>query len=94
MFGSFATGVARPDSDIDILVICSEKKTAKTLNDELEKVEDLVVKKFGNKLAPIIIREKEFRSRFAKRDKLVRNIAHEGKVIFGASITDLVRYDS
>lgn len=90
MFGSFATSRAKPNSDIDIMVIASHKKDIPILKEGLDETEIEITTGFGNHLAPIIMDAMEFKKRFRNRDKLVRNIAKEGKVLSGASINDLI----
>ena len=90
MFGSFASGNAGPDSDIVILIIASRKKDISLLKEALEKAEIEITIGFGNHLAPLIMEEAEFKKRFKVNDKLIRNIAREGKVLFGDSINDLI----
>lgn len=93
LFGSFASGRERPDSDIDVLIVASKKKDIPLLEEGLEKAEISISIGFGNRLAPIVMDEMEFKKRFKNKDKLVRNVAKEGKVIFGASINDLITSD-
>lgn len=93
LFGSFATGQARPDSDFDLLVIASGKKDIPRLKEGLEKAEISITAGFGNHLAPIVMEKKEFKMRFKRKDPLIRNIAKEGKVLFGESINSLITYN-
>lgn len=90
LFGSFASGLAKPDSDIDILIVASQKKDIPLFKEGLEKAETEVTTGFGNHLAPIVMDATEFRKKFKNRDKLIRNIAKEGKVLFGDAINDLI----
>lgn len=93
LFGSFASGRARPNSDIDILVIASKKRDIPVLEECLKKAEISITIGFGNHLAPIVMDEAEFKKRFKNKDKLIMNIVREGKVIFGESMNDLVKAD-
>lgn len=93
LFGSFALDRARPDSDFDILVVAREKKDIPVIEDSLKRAEISVTIGFGNHLAPIIMGGKEFKTRFKNKDKLVMNIAKEGKPILGDSINDLIKSD-
>jgi len=93
LFGSFASGRARPDSDIDILVVASRKKDIPSLEGGLRRAEISITAGFGNHLAPIVMAGAEFKKRFKAKDKFVTNIAHEGKVLFGDSINDLIQSD-
>ena len=93
LFGSFASGRARPDSDIDVLIIASQKKNIPLFKKGLEKAEIEITMGFGNHLAPIVMAAGEFKKKFRDKDKLIRNIAKEGKVLFGDSINDLITAD-
>lgn len=90
LFGSFASGQARPDSDIDILIVALRKKDIPLFKGGLEKAEIEITIGFGNHLAPIVMEEAEFKRKFKNKDKLIRDIAKSGKVLFGDSINDLI----
>ncbi len=90
LFGSFATDRARPDSDIDVLVISSRQNTVKSLEMALAKAETSITIGFGNHLAPIVMDEAEFREKFRKGNKFIRSVVKNGKVLFGMSINELI----
>lgn len=92
LFGSFATGKARPDSDIDLLVIAAHKKDFPLLQEGLKTAEAHVTTGFGNHLAPLLMDEAEFKKRFKNRDQLIRTIVREGKMIIGDSINELLAH--
>jgi uncharacterized protein len=80
LFGSYATGISTPDSDVDILVILpfqgkSVAKSAEILN----------------KLDPrfpidLLVRTPEqVRDRMEKGDFFIQEILHKGKVLYEAS---------
>lgn len=93
LFGSFASGNARPDSDIDVLVIVSQKKDIPLFKKRLEEAEIHITTGFGNHLSPIVMEEQEFRRKFRQKDKLIQNIVKKGKVLFGESVNDLIARD-
>lgn len=93
LFGSFATSRARPDSDIDLLIIAAKKGDVRGLEKGLRKSEISVTIGFGNHLAPILMDAAEFKARFKKGERFARDIARDGKVISGESINDLVKPD-
>ena len=64
LFGSFASGRAKPDSDIDVLIVASQKKDIPLFKEGLEKAETKITTGFGNHLATIVMDETEFRKRF------------------------------
>lgn len=93
LFGSFASGSARPDSDIDLLIIASQKKHIPLFKKGLEKAEIEITIGFGNHLAPMVMDETEFKRKFKENDQLIRNVVKDGKVLSGDSINDLIATD-
>lgn len=93
LFGSFASGRAKPRSDIDVLIISEKKEDTPLFKESLDLAEAEITIGFGNHLAPIVMDKAEFRKRFKNKDKLIRNIAKEGKILFGDSISDLIIHD-
>lgn len=93
LFGSFATGKARPDSDIDMLVIASKKQDIPPLKNKLERAEIEITIGFGNHLAPIVMQEAEFKNKFRVRDEFIRNVVKNGKVLMGESMNNLIACD-
>lgn len=51
VFGSIAKRTARPDSDIDLLVIIPNQVDLRRAKQEIGKKEEMVVRTFGNRLA-------------------------------------------
>jgi len=93
LFGSFASGEARPDSDIDVLIVASRKEDVGALDESLKRAEVGITAGFGNRLAPIVMHEAEFKKRFKRKDKFVLNIARQGSVIFGKTINEIISSD-
>lgn len=93
LFGSFASDRARPDSDIDILIIAHNKKDIPLIEESLKRAEISITTGFGNHLAPIVMDGKKFKAGFKNKDKFVMNIAKEGKPILGDIINDLIKSD-
>lgn len=91
LFGSFASNRARPDSDIDLLVITPKNGDSGAFREGLAKAEASITIGFGNHLAPILMGETEFKAKFKKREKFVVNVVREGKVLYGASINELIQ---
>lgn len=91
LFGSFASDRARPDSDIDVMIVASKKKDIPFLEEGLRRAEVDMTADFGNHLAPLVMDETEFRRRFKKRDSLVTTIVRAGKVIWGESVNDIIQ---
>jgi len=91
LFGSFASGTAESDSDIDLLVVAREKKDIPLLSRRLEKVEISITAGFGNHLAAIVMDALEFKRKYRNGDRFIRNITKEATVLFGDSMNDLIQ---
>ncbi len=84
LFGSVARHVERPDSDLDVLVLV---KTA----DEKERVEKLlldvslpILDLFSNRLAPIVLTERQFKEKKEAGMALLDEIKTDGIILFEA----------
>jgi len=78
IFGSMATGTARPDSDIDLLLIGDI--SLRELVPELRGLESRV----GREVNPVTMRAEEFRSRLHDDEPFIRRVIGEPKVfLFG-----------
>ena len=59
LYGSIAKNLEKSDSDIDIFILVKDAKAKERLEPSIEKLSDLCFKKYGNRLAPYILTEKE-----------------------------------
>lgn len=75
LFGSVARGDAKPSSDIDLLVVTSEKDAEEKIAMNMIKLQE----KAGRKLQTIIKTEKELKH---ASPALLQNISHHGKLIY------------
>jgi predicted nucleotidyltransferase len=89
LFGSFASNKALPDSDIDIAVIYPDSKNNSLIADELAEAEKEITRQFGNRLAAIPIKAREFRKGLKKRDKFITEVIKTGRSAYGKSIAEL-----
>ncbi|MEM2925720.1 MAG: nucleotidyltransferase domain-containing protein [Methanocellales archaeon] len=82
LFGSHARGTAKPESDIDLLIL------TKTLSEELERriVEHCSKEssEIGRKIMPTIMSIKEFKSKLKENDPFALNIKKEGVILYGS----------
>ncbi|MFH0887381.1 MAG: nucleotidyltransferase domain-containing protein [bacterium] len=90
IFGSIASGQERANSDIDVLIIA--KNTANI--GKIETIADALSMKFsriyGNFLSSIIIKEKDFKNRYLRGDKFIKNIIDGENVISGKYFLELI----
>lgn len=79
LFGSVAKGNERGDSDIDLFIIVRTEKDKETLELSLEKLSVDCLDMFGNRLAPYILSEKEWK---AKKSLAVVQEAEKGMLLY------------
>ena len=63
LFGSIAKNEEGPDSDIDIFILVKNKETAQLLEESIEKLSIYCLEKYGNRLSPYVLTEREFQQR-------------------------------
>lgn len=76
LFGSYATGEATEDSDVDILIIAhTYERLFERMASVLELIHDLYD---GLPISPIVLRPDEVEERLKMGDKFVQQILEEG----------------
>jgi predicted nucleotidyltransferase len=63
LFGSIAKNEEAADSDIDIFILVKNKEAAQPLEESIEKLSIHCLEKFGNRLSPYVLTEREFQQR-------------------------------
>lgn len=86
LFGSYAKGRARKDSDIDLLIV---KKTKKRRPERMDEVFDLLYKPeylgkgfFNIPIEPHVYTPEELEQRVSLGDFFIKEILEQGKVIY------------
>ncbi|MEK6544722.1 MAG: nucleotidyltransferase domain-containing protein [Elusimicrobiota bacterium] len=90
LFGSMARGTARLGSDFDILIVLSKKKNAKDLAPRVERLRDLLFKRFSIPLSPYIQTLFELKRKRRKKVPLIHEIFKDGRTIYGKDIRELL----
>ena len=72
LFGSVAKGQERPNSDIDIFVLVKNGAAKKKIESSIDKLSNLCLETFGNRLAPYILTEQEMKEK--KNLKIISEI--------------------
>lgn len=96
LYGSIARGEAGPDSDWDILLLCSSAKVAKKMNNELPDKTTGWDLYFSSPLDIKVMTTAEFRKKFKAGDRFARNIYQDyldsrvSNPLFGKSLTELL----
>ena len=91
LFGSLCKGEARPDSDIDILMVIPDGENLRKAKDDFDKIEEKVIKSYGNRLAPVIIKEKELFRKYRQSNPFYKEIIETGRVIWGKALSEILR---
>ena len=73
LFGSIAKGSERTNSDIDIFVLARDKQSKEKLESSIEKLSNICFEMYGNRLAPYILTDQEFKQK--KNLKVISEIA-------------------
>lgn len=91
LFGSLAKGQARPDSDIDLLVVIPNGESLRKAKGDFGEIEEKVIKSYGNRLAPVIIKEKELFRKYRQPNPFYKEIVKTGRVIWGKPLLEILR---
>jgi len=92
LFGSIAQKKEKPTSDIDVLVVVSDKIDPEKAESKIISQDNKLIEEFGNQVSPLVINLKDFLKKLKDKDKLLTEIIREGQVIHGKSISDLISY--
>src|SRR3989339_268492 len=87
LFGSIARGEGGYKSDIDLVIVIDDKASAKKTESAILEINPDIIKKFGNAISPVILEKKNFQKKYRTKDKLIRNIAKDGRVLSGKLIS-------
>jgi len=79
LFGSLAKGSERPDSDIDIFIVVKNNQDKQKLEGFLDKLSNICLEVYGNRLAPYVLTEKEVSQK--KRLKIISEV-NKGLQVF------------
>ena len=79
LFGSIAKASERSNSDIDVFVLVKNKESKKKLEPQIDKLSNICLEAYGNRLAPYILTEQETEQK--KNLKIVSEI-NKGIQIF------------
>jgi Bacterial regulatory protein, arsR family./Nucleotidyltransferase domain. len=90
LFGSVAKKSERADSDIDLAVIIGDKDRVTEVEERILSINPEISEKFGNSIAPIVFKKKDFIKKIKGGDVLASNIARDGEVVSGKLISELL----
>lgn len=83
LFGSYASGTPRQDSDIDLLIV---KATTKPFFQRLAEVRRLVAEaRRGYPFDPVVLTPDELQRRLAVGDQFLEDVVRHGTVLYAAA---------
>lgn len=89
LFGSNARGDARPESDVDLLVI-TEAGRAEHVQEVLIAAIPEVQRRFGLRISPYALPRERVQERYRDGDPLMHNIHSEGRTLYGTHFHEVV----
>ncbi len=93
LYGSWARNQARPQSDVDLLLVASPhlgKERALRLKETLDETRARMTERYGQPISLLIIDPADLRRRLRRRDPFIREIIAQGRVLAGANLTEVV----
>ncbi|MBU4485257.1 nucleotidyltransferase domain-containing protein, partial [bacterium] len=94
LFGSFAKGEAKKESDLDLLFVYEDHKFHDDIIGEILEMNSIIFAKFGVSPSPKIISLSKFKKEIRKGEGFMRNIFLKGKSITGLTPSEVIFYDS
>ncbi len=90
LYGSVARGEEQSASDVDLCLVARSQAGEKRLEAELETLQAEFYLRTGNRFSPLVLTASRWVELYRKSDRLIRQIAREGKVLRGESIAELL----
>lgn len=90
IFGSSARREARPDSDLDLLVVVRDQADRDRMFSALVDVGPDLRSRFGVRLSPVVVTALQLRRQSAEGDPFVTEVRRDARRICGRSIEELI----
>jgi predicted nucleotidyltransferase len=90
IFGSYARGDARPQSDLDVLVLLADRRRVPAVKEALQSEAAGFHELFGLHLAPYVVGAAEFACRLKAGDKLMRSMVREARIVSGKPLSEVL----
>jgi predicted nucleotidyltransferase len=90
LYGSVARGTEGPASDIDLLCVVLDRRSAGSGEKELMEAGEEVTRLFGNRLSPRVITKKALLRKSKGEDSFIKTVVGGGKVIYGRTLPEMM----
>lgn len=90
VFGSAARGEARPESDLDLLVIVRDDESTEPVRRALLDVQPRLRQRLGLRASPYVLTQERAEERHLDGDPLMETIQAEGRTLLGDSLQEVV----
>ncbi len=93
LYGSWAKKEARPQSDVDLLLVASShlnKERALQIQETLDETRARMSERYGRPISLLVVGPEDLRRRPRKRDRFVREIIAQGRVLAGSSLAEVL----
>lgn len=78
LFGSVAREEEKPNSDIDLIVVVSDKADLDLVEDRVAEASIKVARRFGNQAMPIVVKKSEYDKKIKSRSRFWKEVADTG----------------
>lgn len=90
LFGSMARGTAELGSDLDLLIVIPAKTALRELEPRIERLRDLLSRRFSVPLSPYIQTVAQLRHKHRARLPLIREVLDDGRTLYGEDVKELL----
>ncbi len=94
LYGSWARKKARPESDIDLLIVARPKSSrTREFQERTDDIRSRMTERYGRSVSMLVLDRDEIRQRLRKRDSLLREIVAQGNVLAGLSFAEILGHE-
>ncbi len=91
LYGSVAAGQERPGSDIDFVILVTSGKAKATVREAIGRLEERVLRVFGNPLAPYLHTVREAQQKHHRRLPVFQEILRTHQMVWGRPLAEVLR---
>lgn len=91
LYGSWARGDARPDSDVDLLIVVTDSIRRDVLDRRLDGFRTEALDRFGVPVSFLVLSMHELAHRTRTRSRFMREILEQGRVLAGRPLSDVLK---